>query len=219
MSELFKSIVEGDLDKVVTITDLGVDLNVPNENNIYPLHLACVCNKLEIAILLVGMGAKINQTDKDGRTCLLSVVRKEESDSFDLVYFLLAKGADPNIEDNIGRIPLHFAVRKDHIGVVRLLVNHGSRLDKVDISGKTPFDHARSELESRKLFNRYINGYFHEMIVYITESTRDYEKKKICPILLCAWAFDNCSIIYRDIFPLDMVKCIVGAVLNHFRGE
>jgi ankyrin repeat protein len=52
---------------------------------------------------------------------------------------LLKYGARINAHDNsLGRVPLHWAVRKRNIQAVRLLLEHGADVNTHDYLGKTP---------------------------------------------------------------------------------
>jgi ankyrin repeat protein len=48
------------------------------------------------------------------------------SGDLDEVKLLLEHGADPNVKDNDGRTPLHYAADFDHPEVVKLLLEHGA---------------------------------------------------------------------------------------------
>ncbi|KAK4238231.1 ankyrin repeat-containing domain protein [Achaetomium macrosporum] len=53
-----------------------------------------------------------------------------------IIKLLLAEhGADPNVRDEVGRTPLHYASSED---IARLLLQHGAAIDACDISGETP---------------------------------------------------------------------------------
>ncbi len=55
---------------------------------------------------------------------------------------LLAKGANVNARDGIGRAPLHSAVSYRNLDIVRLLVDHGAKLDAKDQDGWTALRYA-----------------------------------------------------------------------------
>jgi hypothetical protein len=55
-----------------------------------------------------------------------------------VVRLLLEHGADPNIKNENGRTPLHWAAREDHVEVARLLLEHGADPNIQDKDGLTP---------------------------------------------------------------------------------
>lgn len=54
----------------------------------------------------------------------------------DIVNYLLANGADPNIEDN-GKTPLIIASLKDNANIVKMLIDHGADVNARDNFGRT----------------------------------------------------------------------------------
>lgn len=71
-----------------------------------------------------------------GETALFQAV---EMDSLKQVEILLNKGANPNIPQNDGRIPLHSAAVKQNLQIVELLLNHGSNSNtQGKLYGQTP---------------------------------------------------------------------------------
>lgn len=71
-----------------------------------------------------------------GETALFQAV---EMDRFHQVEILLSKGADPNIPQNDGRIPLHTATVKQNLQIVELLLGHGSNPNtQGKLYGQTP---------------------------------------------------------------------------------
>ena len=57
---------------------------------------------------------------------------------------LLKSGANPNVSDENGRLPLHLAAEEDDRKLVADLIQHGSEWEAKDRSGKTPLEIARS---------------------------------------------------------------------------
>jgi ankyrin repeat protein len=59
------------------------------------------------------------------------------------VRLLLAHGADPNLEDCIGRRPLHYAASYDNMETIaEELVKHGASVDTSDVDGRRPLAEA-----------------------------------------------------------------------------
>uniref|UniRef100_A0A8C1LGW8 Neurogenic locus notch homolog protein 1 n=1 Tax=Cyprinus carpio TaxID=7962 RepID=A0A8C1LGW8_CYPCA len=82
-------------------------------------------------------GAKLhNQTDRTGETALHLAARYARSDA---AKRLLEASADANIQDNMGRTPLHAAVAADAQGVFQILIrNRATDLDARMHDGTTP---------------------------------------------------------------------------------
>uniref|UniRef100_A0A8C5HHB5 Neurogenic locus notch homolog protein 1 n=1 Tax=Gouania willdenowi TaxID=441366 RepID=A0A8C5HHB5_GOUWI len=77
-----------------------------------------------------------NQTDRTGETALHLAARYARSDA---AKRLLEASADANIQDNMGRTPLHAAVAADAQGVFQILIrNRATDLDARMLDGTTP---------------------------------------------------------------------------------
>ncbi len=61
--------------------------------------------------------------------------------NFEMVKYLVAKGANINAQDLLGRTPLHHAVIKDHNDIIDLLISNGASVRIKDRFGKKPFDY------------------------------------------------------------------------------
>jgi hypothetical protein len=55
-----------------------------------------------------------------------------------ILKLLLAKGADPNIEDNEGKTPLYWAIFTENSEATNILLQHGANPNKPDKIGNTP---------------------------------------------------------------------------------
>lgn len=69
----------------------------------------------------------------------------------DIVRLLLELGANPNVSDNSEKVPLYYAFTNDKIN--RLLIANGSKVDIINMKGKTPlgFAIAWNDYETVKL--------------------------------------------------------------------
>uniref|UniRef100_A0A672K4E2 Uncharacterized protein n=1 Tax=Sinocyclocheilus grahami TaxID=75366 RepID=A0A672K4E2_SINGR len=77
-----------------------------------------------------------NQTDRTGETALHLAARYARSDA---AKRLLESCADANVQDNMGRTPLHAAVSADAQGVFQILIrNRATDLDARMHDGTTP---------------------------------------------------------------------------------
>ena len=82
---------------------------------------------------LVKNGAEVNEKS---RPTLLTVTDLREpsldDEALELLDFLLASGADPNLADEEGDIPLHTASLNGRTGMVKSLLDAGAEVDAVD---------------------------------------------------------------------------------------
>ncbi|XP_076873613.1 ankyrin repeat and EF-hand domain-containing protein 1 isoform X2 [Brachyhypopomus gauderio] len=85
-------------------------------------------------LVSVGIDNLINLTEpREGKGALhLASV----SNNADMVEFLLAQGAQPNVQDRRGRTPVMLAAELGHDGVVALLAKHHADMKLTDVEGK-----------------------------------------------------------------------------------
>jgi ankyrin repeat protein len=100
-----------------------------------PLHSASVHSKPEIVRILLEYGAAVNTSAPGTLTTPLHVASRHALQS---VQLLLANGANMQMQDCDGWLPLHHAVCEDMASIVKVLLDHGSDLYAKDVSGKTP---------------------------------------------------------------------------------
>uniref|UniRef100_A0A5F4W9T3 Neurogenic locus notch homolog protein 1 n=1 Tax=Callithrix jacchus TaxID=9483 RepID=A0A5F4W9T3_CALJA len=127
-----------------------MDVNVRGPDGFTPLMIAsCSGGGLEMgnseeeedapAVIsdFIYQGASLhNQTDRTGETALHLAARYSRSDA---AKRLLEASADANIQDNMGRTPLHAAVSADAQGVFQILIrNRATDLDARMHDGTTP---------------------------------------------------------------------------------
>jgi hypothetical protein len=139
----------------------GADCHAKNRRGAQPLHYAADANRWEPTAqaetieYLLSVGADPNALDKSGVAPLHRAVRTR---SLPAVLALLDGGADPRASNKAGSTPLHLAVqttgrggsgsehaRQQQTGIVRLLLERGSRATDKDGRGKQVIQSATSE--------------------------------------------------------------------------
>ncbi len=90
------------------------------------LHYAALSGKEDVVKWLLAKGAKLDGKAASGMNLLhLAAIGGSES----VMKLLLdTKKLDPNVADEAGRTPLHFAMTADHLAAARLLVEKGGDL-------------------------------------------------------------------------------------------
>ena len=93
-------------------------IDVPSETGMTPLHYACQNGNIEIANLLIDLGANINLKDNKGNTCLHYAVY---SGNNSLVKKLIMIGADKTIVNEDGNLPINLAENSNNNEIVNTL--------------------------------------------------------------------------------------------------
>ncbi len=79
----------------------------------------------------VALGGNVNTVSKSGDnwTGLTALEYAAGEPAPDIVQFLLEKGADPDLSDNLGKTPLIAAVEQNRVENIKLLLAHGANLN------------------------------------------------------------------------------------------
>jgi hypothetical protein len=86
--------------------------------------------------------------DEEGNSLLhISVL----DNIYDLVEYLLIKGANVNAQNNNGDTPLHLVIKKENTELIGLLLKYNAEIDILNKKNETPIDIASVEI--RKSFN------------------------------------------------------------------
>lgn len=130
------------------IIEHGGDVNAADHTGQTALHWSAVRGAIQVAELLLKEGARVNTADLYGYQTT-HVAAQYGQTAF--LYHVVAKwNADPDVPDNDGRSPLHWAAYKGFADCIRLLLfldAYGGRQDK---EGCTPLHWAaiRGNLEA-----------------------------------------------------------------------
>ncbi|KAE8878125.1 hypothetical protein PF005_g14068 [Phytophthora fragariae] len=133
-TETQTAVKAGDLAKLQKLLDSGVNLDAKDEDERTPLHWASATGRLDVAeFLLEQAKASVNVQDDAGWTPLMSAASAGHGD---IVGLLLSKGADANLANENGQIPLHYHRGRQEI--VELLLDYTRDVNQADNIGSTP---------------------------------------------------------------------------------
>ncbi len=127
----------GKIDMVKFLAEQGAQENLAiNQNKNSALHRAAENGHLEIVQFFISKNKDyINAKDEKGNTSLALASMKGKAE---VVKFLLANGADANLFDNDGKLPLHHAVCQENLIFMQDLYKATADINKKDINGNTP---------------------------------------------------------------------------------
>uniref|UniRef100_A0A7E4VJI3 ANK_REP_REGION domain-containing protein n=1 Tax=Panagrellus redivivus TaxID=6233 RepID=A0A7E4VJI3_PANRE len=122
LQSLFEAVIANDIEYVTKCfveKQLHVDARDGDFNT--PLLLAAYFGHIEIALLLLKLGARVNETNQLGITPVMAACT---SGSVQLLHQLVKHGGDLRVSD-LGNSPLGFACAAGHLEIVQYLVSIG----------------------------------------------------------------------------------------------
>ncbi|CAN0901130.1 Protein S-acyltransferase 24 [Linum grandiflorum] len=126
----------------------GADVNAADQTGQTALHWSAVRGAVQVAELLLQEGARVNAADIYGYQ-ITHVAAQYGQTAF--LYHVVSKwNADPDVPDNDGRSPLHWAAYKGFADCIRLLLFLDAYRGRQDKEGCTPLHWAaiRGNLEA-----------------------------------------------------------------------
>lgn len=127
----------GNREAVRTLLKHGASPNTPDFISQGPLRASLKAPSSECLELLIQAGAKVDQRDNWGQTCLIAAMYYSHPEPF--ITTLLSSGADINASDHYGQSPILEAVRQNHPSAVRILRRQGICVDSAATKdGLTP---------------------------------------------------------------------------------
>ena len=121
-TKLMDAVLSGDTAQAERLLQSGASINKANKEGKTALHYAARLGHIEMIQLLAGYNAQMNPRDKNLRTPLQDAL--DAPQALRVIGALVKLGADANIPDNTGRLPLHHAAASAQNGVVKKLLKH-----------------------------------------------------------------------------------------------
>jgi len=120
---------KGNLVITEKLLDYGVAIDVGDDTNWTPLHVAAFRHREDIVRLLIARGANLDiQTTDSHKTALFLATQlmQNTEQTTEVAALLLENGASPNIQNTEGLTPLHNVVEHGQKGLMTLLLQNGA---------------------------------------------------------------------------------------------
>jgi palmitoyltransferase ZDHHC13/17 len=153
----------GVLERVRELHQKGeLDLNKPDNENVYLLHWAAINNRIDIANYLLDNGVDVDPVGGELESTPMNWAAR--AGYVQMVVFLIKRGAKTDHFDIEGFSTIHLATMFAHSNVVAYLLVNGVDPDMPDKNGVTPLMYAAQRTHSRDpaqlllTFNAHINA-------------------------------------------------------------
>ncbi|XP_033641533.1 ankycorbin-like isoform X1 [Asterias rubens] len=124
----------------------GKPLDVFNDMQQTPLHIAAITGNPDAARILVENGSNANETDRNGQTAMHNVCSNPcqgSRDTLDAIIRFTKVKLDLDTRNYCGLGPLHISVKHNLLHLSKVLIDGGANTNAVDAkSGWTPLFHA-----------------------------------------------------------------------------
>ncbi|GBM82171.1 Histone-lysine N-methyltransferase EHMT1 [Araneus ventricosus] len=123
-------------DVVFYLIKSGACADFKGENGMSSFHISAKNGSLEILKMLMSSRfVDVNAQDDGGWT---PIVWASEHNHYDVVKYLLKRGANPNIKDNEGNTGLHWSAFGGSVDICYLYLDYGCDINAVNERGDTP---------------------------------------------------------------------------------
>jgi ankyrin repeat protein len=142
----------GNRETLELLIEKGLDVNATDKHGMTPLHWAVEFgqyNQEEIVELLIAAGAQVWIDNRAG----ISPLEESLITDNQTIANLLVRCIDINTPDDSGNTPLHRAVRKNNVKLVKILIEHGANVNAKDKQGDTPLYVAANYVRNKEIVN------------------------------------------------------------------
>ena len=151
---LIMASVNGRLEKIKKLVQIGADVNARNMKKSTALILASKYGHFEIVKYLVEYGADVNAINRDYETALMFA---SENGHLEMVQYLVEHGADVNAESEDGNKALISAFEKGHFDIVDYLVQNIFTREEQNKKLDSPF-HCAIKNNDLKVVKHYVEN-------------------------------------------------------------
>jgi ankyrin repeat protein len=139
--ELIKAAKRGDEPKLLSLIQMGANINRADEYGETALIYAAQGTSVEIVSKLLEHGADVNWKGERRWTPLIYAVSRNWTDGknrTEIAKKLIENGADIDAYDTRGESVFHFAVRSRNIDIINYLIEKGVRMNVLTHGNSTP---------------------------------------------------------------------------------
>jgi ankyrin repeat protein len=120
--------------------------------------LCKVAERNDIPLIELFLKHEAHSSENWAENCYSGLVTKSRDTNITAttVEFLLTRGADPNLKDDIGRTMLHRAAAMNRVNLIEILLKHGANIDATTATRMSPLMYAaqRGSCEAVELLLR-----------------------------------------------------------------
>jgi len=138
----YESIILGDVESVRTALSDSWDVNAPSPDGFSALGLAAFFERPEIFDILLPLTRDVNQRANNPQQVAALHAATAVGDA-DMVEKLLRAGADPNLPQADGFLPIHVSAQHGDAVITGMLILFGASPTAPNAKGKCAIDHAR----------------------------------------------------------------------------
>lgn len=155
MSDLNRSIFNGDTETAKQLLDSGININEKGENNIYPISAAIASENPVVVAFVISNGADVNINLGNEATPLHEAIDN---------------ALDTMIQSNQEKPSL------ESLEIINLLIKNGADINATNLSGKKPLDSLNRYSATIERFD-FLKGILKEIIPSIEGKTTFIEKE------------------------------------------
>jgi ankyrin repeat protein len=125
MTPLSKASMQGDINAMNALIKQGCNLNEPGDQSYKAtsLHWAASYGQTQAVATLLDAGANVNSLDYCRQTPIFYAINGEKKKSYEMTELLISKGADLNVNDCHGWMPIDYATQNQDMEIKELILS------------------------------------------------------------------------------------------------